>query len=57
MHPDPRHGVVDETGRVHGVRNLFVAGSSVFPGYEGYPTLLLVALALRLAARLRRGLP
>lgn len=57
MHADPRHGVVDETGRVHGVRNLYVAGASVFPGYEGYPTLLLVALALRLAAHLRRGLP
>lgn len=30
MHNDPRQGVVDEHCRVHGVRNLSVAGSSVF---------------------------
>jgi len=57
MHDDPRHGVVDRNGRVHGVRNLYVAGSSVFPG-AGYanPTLTLVALALRLGEQLRRQL-
>lgn len=50
MHPDPRHGVVDVDCRVHGVPNLFVAGSSVFPsvGYAN-PTLTLVALAGRLS--------
>lgn len=53
MHRDPKQGVVDENGRVHGVGNLYVAGASVFPNYEGYPTLTLVALALRLAAHLR----
>lgn len=53
MHRDPKRGVVDENGRVHGVGNLYVAGASVFPNYEGYPTLTLVALALRLAAHLR----
>ena len=31
--PDPQ-GVVDADCRVHGVRNLYVAGSSVFPTYE-----------------------
>jgi choline dehydrogenase-like flavoprotein len=53
MHPDPRRGVVDADGRVHGVPNLYVAGSSVFPtaGYAN-PTLTVVALALRLAAHL-----
>ncbi|HEY7295303.1 MAG TPA: GMC family oxidoreductase [Dehalococcoidia bacterium] len=53
MHGDPRHGVVDEHCRVHGLANLFVAGSSVFPtgGYAN-PTLTIVALALRLAARI-----
>lgn len=54
MHDDPRQGVVDADGRVHGMRNLFVAGSSVFPtsGYAN-PTLTVVALALRLADTLR----
>jgi choline dehydrogenase-like flavoprotein len=54
MHDDPRQGVVDRDGLVHGMRNLFVAGSSVFPtsGYAN-PTLTVVALALRLADDLR----
>jgi choline dehydrogenase-like flavoprotein len=53
MHTDPRQGVVDAQCRVHGVPNLFVAGSSVFPagGYAN-PTLTLLALALRLADHL-----
>lgn len=43
-------GVVDRNCRVHGIENLFVAGSSVFPtvGYIN-PTLTIVALSLRLA--------
>ncbi|WP_161602506.1 GMC oxidoreductase [Tautonia marina] len=50
MHRDPRRGVVDAHCRVHGVANLFVAGSSVFPtGGTFNPTLTIVALALRLA--------
>ena len=53
MDPDARHGVVDTDGRVHGVRNLFLAGSSVFPtGGAGTPTYTIVALALRLADHL-----
>jgi choline dehydrogenase-like flavoprotein len=54
MHDDPRHGVVDADCRVHGIANLFVAGSSVFPtgGYVN-PTLTLVALSLRLADHLK----
>ena len=54
MHRSPRHGVVDADCRVHGVPNLFVAGSSVFPtsGWAN-PTLTIVALALRLARTLR----
>jgi choline dehydrogenase-like flavoprotein len=57
MHTDPRRGVVDADGRVHGVANLFVAGSSVFPtgGYAN-PTFTVVALAVRLADRLRAEL-
>jgi choline dehydrogenase-like flavoprotein len=54
MHADEHRGVVDAEGRVHGVRNLFVAGSSIFPtgGYAN-PTLTIVALAIRLGEHLR----
>ena len=55
MSDDPATGVVDRHCRVHGVENLYVAGCSVFPGYEGYPTMTLVALALRLADHLSAG--
>lgn len=53
MHPDPRHGVVDATLRVHGEANLYVTGSSVFPtaGFAN-PTLTALALTLRLADHL-----
>lgn len=49
MSHDPKAGVVDRNCRVHGVANLFIAGSSIFPtsGYVN-PTLSLVALAVRL---------
>jgi choline dehydrogenase-like flavoprotein len=54
MHDDPAQGVVDADGQVHGVENLFVAGSSVFPtGGFANPTLTIVALALRLADRVK----
>ena len=57
MHPDPAMGVVDADCRVHGVRNLYVAGSSVFPTYGcSNPTLTVVALALRLADHLKKQL-
>ena len=47
-------GVVDSDGRVFGVDNLFVAGSSTFPtGGASNPTLTIVALALRMADRLK----
>ena len=54
MSDDPRTGVVDRDCRVHGMRNLFIAGSSVFPT-EGFanPTLTIVALGLRLADHLK----
>lgn len=55
MHVDPKQGVVDGNCRVHGVSNLFVTGSSVFPtgGYAN-PTLTIVAMAIRLADHLRK---
>jgi choline dehydrogenase-like flavoprotein len=54
MSDDPRTGVVDRHCRVHGVSNLFIAGSSIFPtsGYAN-PTLTIVALAIRLAEHLK----
>ncbi len=55
MSDDPATGVVDRHCRVHGVDNLYVAGCSLFAGYEGYPTMTLVALALRLADHLSAG--
>ncbi len=58
MHANERHGVVDENARVHGLSNLYVAGGSVFPtGGTAPPTLTIVALAVRLAAHLKRTLP
>lgn len=57
MHVDPRRGVVDADCRVHGVANLYVAGSSVFPtSGAANPTLTIVALALRLAHHLQKAL-
>lgn len=53
MHDSPRHGVVDRHCKVHELSNLYVAGSSVFPTCgANYPTITLVALALRLSDRL-----
>jgi choline dehydrogenase-like flavoprotein len=57
MDGDPKQGVVDADSRVHGVSNLFIAGSSVFPtaGWAN-PTLTIVALAIRLADHLKQSL-
>jgi choline dehydrogenase-like flavoprotein len=57
MSDDPTQGVVDRDGRVHGVDNLYVAGSSVFStAGSGTPTMTIVALALRLTDHLRSRL-
>ncbi|MEE9446491.1 MAG: GMC family oxidoreductase, partial [Arenicellales bacterium] len=55
MHAQAEKGVVDEHCRAHGLKNLYIAGSSVFPtiGYAN-PTLTIIALALRLADHLKR---
>jgi choline dehydrogenase-like flavoprotein len=54
MHDDVKQGVVDANSQVHGLANLFIAGSSVFPTYgASNPTLNLVALTLRLADHLK----
>ena len=50
MHVDPKKGVVDENCKVHGLSNLYIAGSSVFPtAGAAPPTFTIVALALKLA--------
>lgn len=53
MHDSPGEGVVDVNSKVHGVSNLYMAGSSVFPtSGHANPTLNLVALTLRLGDHL-----
>ena len=50
MAADPRYGVVNENCQVHGIQNLYMAGSSVFPECGGRnPMMTIVLLALRLA--------
>ncbi len=54
MSANARSGVVDANCRIHGLTNLFVAGSAVFPtSGQANPTLTIVALALRLADHLK----
>lgn len=54
MSEDPKLGVVDPHCKVHGISNLFVAGSACFPTAGAVnPTLTLSALSLRLCDRLR----
>lgn len=54
MHLDPRRGVVDPQARAHGIANLYIAGSSIFPNVGlSNPTLTIIALALRLADHLK----
>jgi len=56
MGDDPRTSVVDRDCRVHSVRNLYVAGSAVFPtSSQANPTLTIIALSLRLADHLGRA--
>jgi choline dehydrogenase-like flavoprotein len=55
MHNDPRQGVVNSDCRVHGIDNLYIAGSAPFPTSGApNPTLTLIALTLRLSDYLRR---
>jgi choline dehydrogenase-like flavoprotein len=57
MAGDPRRGVTDGWGRVHGLPNLHIAGSSLFPtGGWANPTLTILALSLRTADRIAREL-
>lgn len=52
----PRDGVVDGDLAVHGVRNLWIAGTGVLPtGGQAHPTYSAVVRALRLARHLAAG--
>lgn len=54
MHDSPRQGVVDANCQVHGLANVYVAGSSVFPtGGAANPTFTIAALAIRLADHIK----
>lgn len=54
MSNDPAKGVVDANCRVHGMSNLFIAGSSIFPTVgSDMPTITIVALALRLCGHIQ----
>lgn len=55
MSATPVAGVVDVDCLVHGLNNLYIAGSSVFPsGGWAFPTLTIIALSLRLADHLQK---
>jgi choline dehydrogenase-like flavoprotein len=57
MASSAQEGVVDSDCAVHGMPNLYIAGSSVFPttGFAN-PTLTIVALAIRIADQLKEQL-
>ncbi len=57
MHDSPEHGVVDRNCKVHGISNLYIAGSSVFPtAGANFPTITIAALTLRLSEHIAREL-
>ncbi|MEQ9640992.1 MAG: GMC family oxidoreductase [Alphaproteobacteria bacterium] len=57
MGDDPKTSVVDHQHKVHGLSNLHVAGSSVFPTCSHVPvTLTVVATSIRLADHLKTAL-
>jgi choline dehydrogenase-like flavoprotein len=54
MHIDPKKGVVDNHCKVHGIENLYAAGSSCFTtSGAASPTINLIALAFRLSDHLK----
>jgi choline dehydrogenase-like flavoprotein len=56
MGNDPKTSVVDANCKVHGIANLFVAGSSCYvTAAAPNPTLTLVALTLRLSDHLKKA--
>lgn len=57
MHDSPKLGVVDRNARVHGLSNLYIAGSSVFPtAGANFPTITIAALTFRLAEHIHEAI-
>ncbi|MGZ8552179.1 MAG: GMC oxidoreductase, partial [Chitinophagaceae bacterium] len=55
MTEDPKTGVVDANCKVHGIDNLYAAGSSCFTtGGAVNPTLSIVAIAIRLSDHIKQ---
>jgi choline dehydrogenase-like flavoprotein len=55
MGDDPENSVVDANGKVHGIKNLYIADASILPG-QGMgdsPSLTIQALALRIADKMK----
>lgn len=53
MHDSPKQGVVDRNCLVHGMSNLYIAGSSLFPtAGANFPTITIAALTFRLGEHL-----
>ena len=60
MHESDKLGVVDSNCQVHGIQNLYIGSSFVFPSSgSAYPTLTTLALCIRVADRVKNllGLP
>jgi choline dehydrogenase-like flavoprotein len=57
MGSDYKNSVVDKNLKIHGMKNLYIAGSSVFPstGYAN-PTFTIVQLSLRLADEIYKNI-
>ncbi|MBP6058446.1 MAG: GMC family oxidoreductase [Nitrosomonas sp.] len=54
MGNDPETSIVNKDCRVHGVSNLYIASSSIFPtSSQANPTLTITAMALRLATHIK----
>ncbi len=55
MHDDPKQGVVDANCKIHGIDNLYVAGSATFPtAGAANPTHTVIAMTLRLSDHLKQ---
>lgn len=56
MGNDPKTSVVDRNCRIHSLNNFYIAGSSIFPtSGSAFPTMTIVALALRLADHIKQS--
>ena len=54
MSNDPHNGVVDKNCKVHGIKNLYVCGSSIFPTFGfANPTITIIALSIRLSKHIK----